>query len=73
MTSPAYVEFARLLEGAAVGPSLLDELTERFAAITRGDVFLGVVLAFSTLKADLLAAEVENAALRRQLEHRRAA
>jgi hypothetical protein len=73
MSAPAYIEFARVLEGAETGQTLYAALLERFPAIGRGDVFLGLTLAFGALKADLLIVELENDALRRQLSRRAAA
>jgi hypothetical protein len=73
VSAPAYIEFARTLEGAETGQGLYAMLLHRFPAIGRGDVFLGLTLALSALKADLLVAELENDALRRQLAMRVAA
>ena len=43
----------------AVGLALVDQLRERFQAISREDAFLGAALALSLREADLLAAQIE--------------
>lgn len=60
-----HIEIARVLAGDLVGGSLLDQLRSQFGGAGREEVFLGVTLAFSVLKADLFALSVELAVLKR--------
>jgi hypothetical protein len=64
---------ARLLLGGAVGHTLLNELLAHFPTISRGDVFMGIALAWTDREAALLAAEAELAALKVQMRRPRKA
>jgi hypothetical protein len=77
-----YVRFASALmfEGASAGDlanftagDLFDELMAEFPSITRQDVFLGLSIAWSLIKADMLANLRHTQQLQRRLNHRVAA
>ena len=65
-------EFAAVLLSGVVGLTLLDQLRDRFSAISREDVFLGAALALSLREADLLAAQIELRQMHMALQRSRA-
>ncbi len=60
--------FADFLLNRVGGAILADELADRFPAMQRADVFLGIALAWTMRDADLLVSAFEIRELRRQLE-----
>jgi hypothetical protein len=70
---PPYQAFASAILSTCGGNALFDELSARFPTISRGDVFLGIAMAWAVRDADLILAVGEIRGLQRQLEQRRAA
>lgn len=69
---PRYAEFAAAILDTPIG-ELVDVLSERFAEITRFEVFLGCAFAKALWEADAVLALGEIRALEMRLQQQRAA